>query len=65
MRCKSRVGKVCTHKKDRRSLVTGCLKNTPVNKMYTLSGRAGSGYKPESRRSVQTDWERTKVINNI
>ncbi|KAL4100858.1 hypothetical protein QTP88_020887 [Uroleucon formosanum] len=38
-------------------LITGCLKNTPVEQLYILSGIAS----PPIRRSTQADWERTKI----
>lgn len=42
-------------------LVTGCLKNTPLPKIYQLSGIAP----PNIRREVAADWERTKAETDI
>jgi len=55
---KSSVGKVCTHKKIDTALnetcwlITGCLKNTPVNKLY----RYHIWYSPTWNSTVQPSW---------
>ncbi|VVC24696.1 Hypothetical protein CINCED_3A012938 [Cinara cedri] len=41
-------------------LITGCLKNAPVEQLYILSGIAP----PSIRRSTQADWERTKIASD-
>lgn len=42
-------------------LVTGCLKNTPLPKIYQLAGIAP----PNIHQEVAADWERTKVETDI
>lgn len=42
-------------------LVTGCLKSTPLPKIYQLAGIAP----PNIRREVAADWERTKAETDI
>jgi len=42
-------------------LITVCLKNTPLGKVFPLSGIAP----PVIRRGVKADWERTKKKNTI
>jgi len=42
-------------------LVTGCLKNTPLPKIYQLAGIAP----PNVLREVTADWGRTKAETNI
>jgi len=37
-------------------LITGCLKNIPINKIFPLAGIAP----PDIRQGVKANWERTK-----
>jgi len=41
-------------------LVTGCLRNTKVEKIYVLAGITP----PAIRRAMQADWERTKMAKD-
>jgi hypothetical protein len=44
-----------------RHLVTCCLKNTPLPKIYQLAGISP----PNIHREVAVDWERTKAETDI
>jgi len=41
--------------------VTGCLKNSKIEEVYVLAGIASS---LATRRSVQADWKRTKIMKD-
>lgn len=53
--------KVDTAQNDVCRIVTGCLKNTPVEKVYILAGIAP----PSIRRLISTNLERQKLVNDL